>query len=331
MFDIITIGTATRDIFLTSPDFKALKEKDNLSKISFALGDKIEVNEPIFAYGGGALNAAVAFRRQGFKTAALVKIGNDEAAEKILKELKKEKINSLAIRERGEATAFSTILLMPNGERAVLIYRGASEDLKIHEIPLRKLEARWAYITPGRISFETIEKLFEHFYKNKTLIAFNPSKYYLEMGLRKLRPLLEKTSVAILNREEASYLTGVHYQKEKEIFRKLDEAIDGIAVMTEGSRGVMVSDGKNIYSAGVFKVKMIDQLGAGDAFGSGFVSGLIRKNINSDTIERAIALGSANAASVVEKIGAQRGILTKSDFEKQEKWNKLEIKTHAII
>ena len=86
MFDIITIGTATRDVFLTSPLFKVLRDKKHLPKIGFptgeaqcfTLGGKIEINETVFTTGGGATNAAITFSRHGLKTAALIKIGRDE-------------------------------------------------------------------------------------------------------------------------------------------------------------------------------------------------------------------------------------------------------------
>jgi len=348
MYDIITIGTATRDVFLTSPVFKVLRDKKHLPKIGFptgeaqcfALGGKIEINEPIFTTGGGATNAAVTFGRQGFKTAALIKVGKDESAENILKELKKEKIISLTTKEKAKTTAFSVILLAPAGERTILVYRGASEDLKIKEIPFKKLESRWAYISPGKISYPVIEKLFNHFSKSKTLIAFNPSKYFLEMGIKKLKPLLNRTKVAILNREEAANLTGIDYQKEKEIFKKLDKLIDGIAVMTEGNKGVLVSDGKNIYKAGIFKGKLIDRLGAGDAFGSGFVAGLVRsqsanrkeqgERFAPSDLQFAVRLGSANATSVIENIGAKEGILTRQEFEKSSRWKNLLIKVKNL-
>ena len=322
MYDVITIGTATQDVFLTSPAFKVL---------NFALGEKIEVDKPIFTTGGGAANAAVTFGRQGFKTNALIKIGFDESGNNILKELKKEKIAPLAIREKDKTTAYSVILLTRAGERTILTYRGASEDLKIKEIPFNRLQSRWVYISPGRISYPVIEKLFNYFSKNKTLVAFNPSKYYLDMGIKKLMPLLNRTKVAILNREEGARLTGVNYRKEKEIFKKLDKVIDGIAIMTEGDKGVMVSDGKNIYKAGIFKGKLVDRTGAGDAFGSGFVAGLMRfQKFDKATIKYAIRLASANATSVIEKIGAKEGILTKAEFQKLKRWRNLLIKVVAI-
>ncbi|MEK7555427.1 MAG: carbohydrate kinase family protein [Patescibacteria group bacterium] len=357
MFDIITIGTATRDVFLTSPLFSAkggsayggkiLKDPKYLKKIGFstgeaqcfALGGKIEIGKPILTTGGGAGNAAVTFSRQGLKTAALVKLGQDGVAEDILKEFRKEKIVPFVVHEKNMATAYSVILLAPGGERTILVYRGASESLKIKEMHLSKMKTRWLYISPGKISLETISGIFDYFSKQKTLIIFSPSKYLIEMGIKKLKPFLAKSKAVILNREEAAYLTNSDYRDEKEIFKKLDKMVSGIAIMTDGPNGVLVSDGFNIYQAGILSVKggkekvVADRTGAGDAFGSGFAAGLMHKKekcekglCQIDNIEYAIRLGSANAASVVEYIGAKEGILTKSEFEKNKIWGKLPIK-----
>jgi len=337
MFDIITIGTATRDVFLKSPLFRVLRDPKYL--LCFALGSKIEIKPPIFTTGGGAANAAVTFSRQDLKVASLIKIGRDESAEYILKELQKEKITPLAIKDKNKKTAYSVILLAPSGERTILVYRGASEDLKIKEIPFNKLKSRWAYISPGNINFPVIEKIFNYFSKNKIPIAFNPSKYFLEMGIKKLKPLLAKSKVVILNREEAAYLTGIDYQKEKEIFKKLDEVIEGIAIMTQGAKGVLVSDGTRIYQAKALRDrKVIDRTGAGDAFASGFVAGLIHeignwkleiRNLPPKTVEYAIHLGSANATSVIEHIGAKEGILTKKELQ-NPRWRFLKVKIIKI-
>ncbi|MFA5099096.1 MAG: carbohydrate kinase family protein [Candidatus Paceibacterota bacterium] len=315
MYDIITIGSATRDVFLLSKNFKTL-----LSGSGF--GKKFEIKKAVFSTGGGSTNAATTFSRQGLKTAALFKTGSDESADYILDKIKKEKIISLAVKDKNKGSDYSTILLDSSGERTVLVHYGASSDLKISDIHFGKIKSKWAYIAPGDISFETIEKILSNLHKNKTFVAFNPSKKFIEMGLKKLKPLLDKTEVLILNLEEGSALTGISRKKEKEIFKKLDRAEKGIVVMTNGRKGVVVSDGKNIYHAGILGGRVIDRTGAGDAFGSGFVAGLIRKN----SIEYAIRLGSANATSVVGKIGAKEGILTKSDFEKSGRWKNFPIK-----
>jgi len=79
MYDIVIFGSATRDLFITSKHFKALKSK-NFSTgkgICFNLGSKIYLDELAFATGGGGDNAAATFAKQGLKTAYVGRVGND--------------------------------------------------------------------------------------------------------------------------------------------------------------------------------------------------------------------------------------------------------------
>ncbi len=329
MLDVITIGTATRDVFLLSKGFKVLRDPKHLQSLGFktgeaecfALGSKIEVQEIIFAVGGGAVNAAITFSRQGFETAALVKLGEDESGKAIANVLKREKVSILTPKDKKESTAYSVILLTQGGERTILVYRGASENLSERETPKNKLKARWAYFAPGAIPFDVIKNLFFSLKKQNVRIAMNPSSYYLNLPKDKLFSLLKHLDVVILNREEASYFTGADYGNEKAIFKKFDALIDGIAVMTDGAKGASVSDGKYVYRAGIFKEKrLVDRSGAGDAFGSGFVAGLMKKN----DISYALRLASANAASVVENIGANADVLKKDGFL-SSRWRYLDL------
>jgi ribokinase len=342
----------------------------------FALGAKIEVQKPILTVGGGAANAAVTFSRQGFKAASLFKVGRDDNGRAILAGLESERLIPLPLFDSQIGTAYSVILLMSSGERTILNYRGAADDIKQKELPFRKLMAKWAYISPGRIPLKIMTTILRQLKRNKTFIAMNPSKYYLRLGIRRLKPILDALQVIIVNREEASYLTGFGYEEEQKIFKKFDELVKGIAVLTDGPKGVLVSDGRKIYSAGVYKdKKIVDRTGAGDAFGSGFLAGLMRKisnfpacadlsavptaqagasagrqfprlrrglpdgqvgfggqaisNFKEDDIKYAIRLGSANATSVVEQIGAQAGILRKPDFHSR-RWEKLPIRIMSL-
>jgi len=98
-------------------------------------------------------------------------------------------------------------------------------------------------------------------------------------------------------------------------------------VVTDGRQGVKVSNGKYLWQAGIFKEKkVIDRTGAGDAFGSALVAAFLKsKKITPQLIERGIRLGSANAASVVEQLGAKAGILCKTGLN-QNRWQRLMIK-----
>lgn len=83
--------------------------------------------------------------------------------------------------------------------------------------------------------------------------------------------------------------------------------------MTRGEEGVSVSDGKYLYCAKSLPVKVVEKTGAGDAFASGFISGIIEKK----DIIYAIQLGIANSASCISKWGAKPGLLKKGQtFEK---------------
>lgn len=339
MYDVVTIGTATRDIFLRSALFRTIHDPQHLRRLGFpggnaqcfALGGKLEVDQPVLTIGGGAVNAAVTFSRQGLKAAAIVKIANDDNGHAVLSDLQSEKVKALPVFDVKVGTAFSVLLLSSEGERTILSYRGASEDLKKEEALAKTPKSRWAYIVPGHIQYEVIHALIKKLVKQGTRIAMNPSNYYLSLEKRKLEELLVQCEVVLLNREEAAALTGVPYEEKHEIFEKFMLIPKTVAVMTDGHKGAWVSYESKIHQAGVYKEKQIlDRTGAGDAFGSGFVSALAQasklSSYSGETIAAAVRLASANATSVVEHIGAQEGILRKKDFSAQSRWRRLPLR-----
>lgn len=334
MLDVITIGTAARDVFLKSKLFKVLRDPEHLPKLGFAtgeaecfaLGSKIEIEDAEVAVGGGAANTAVTFARYGLKTGALIRLGADAPGSEIIASLGDERVMPIAIRDPKRRTAYSTILLSPNGERTILVYRGASESLTKKEIPFGKLAAQWAYIAPGGIPFPAMQGIIAALKRNNTLIALNPSKQYLALPKSKLHAMLNDADIVFVNREEASRVTGVSYDDVRGIFKKFDDIVPGIAVMTDGKKGAYVSDGQTLFSSPAFRDKTFaDSTGAGDAFSSAFVIGIMKTR----SIEEAIRMGMANSASVVAHIGAQEGILHKKDYA-QKRWQKLSIKTTKL-
>lgn len=316
MYDVITIGTATRDVFIQTPENTAC----------FEPGAKIDVAQPLFASGGGAVNAAITFARQGLKTAAVFRVGADPAGDAILAELEKENIQCFAVRDTESGTAYATIFLLPNGERTVLAYRGAAEVLPDADVPFAQLQAKWVYIAPSRIASRVVEKIVEHCFYQGIAVAFNPSQMYLEQHGKKMQSLLARAKAVIVNRDEAAMITGAPRDNEKEIFSRFDALVGGMAIMTDGPRGAWVSDGKKMYHAGIFKNKVVDRTGAGDAFGGGFITGYIMK----EDVEYALRFATANAAAVVEQMGAHTGALTRSAFERDSRWKNLEIKKGSI-
>jgi ribokinase len=91
----------------------------------------------------------------------------------------------------------------------------------------------------------------------------------------------------------------------EEVARSLARLVP-IAVVSDGPKGVVATDGKQIITAGMYEdVPVVDRTGAGDAFGSGFVAQIAQGK----SLRDAIIFASANSTSVVGQIGAKAGIL----------------------
>lgn len=327
MYDVITIGAATRDVFLLSDHFHVAKEK-HLSSDSevlyFNLGSKNELSEVILTTGGGATNAAVTFARQGFKVACVCRVGDEESGHDVVRALKREGVAANFIQHDAKApTAYSTILTTKDGERVILVKRGASDHIKVREIPFAKARAKWFYVSSLAGDIALLKRIVAEAKKMHARVAVNPGRLELEKGFSALAPILKNIDVLFINQEEAAQLTGIAYADEKAIFAKLDAVVRGIVVMTKGPDGVVVSDGAYQYSAGIPKAPIVGRTGAGDAFGSGFVAGLLHKN----DIPFSMILGTANATSVIQHLSAKRGILEKG---KWGKWPRVSVIKTAL-
>jgi ribokinase len=313
MFDIITFGSATRDTFLKikKESYEILKSKEFLTGkgLCFSLGSKVEIEDLIVSTGGGGTNTAATLTNQGFKVAYVGKIGKDKRGEAVMDDLKKFSVFTGFVRkDKSRPTAFSVVLSSGPGRGTILVYRGACHFLTKEEIPFEKLKAQWFYLAPlsGSLAY-LFDDIIRVASRKKIKVMVNPGHSQINFKKSVLNRVLPQINILNLNQQEASLLTGIPFEKEKKLFKKLDQMIDGIAIMTKGEKGVVVSDGHYLWSAPALSASPVDVTGAGDAFGSGFLSGLIQTN----DVSFAIQLGTANATSCIKKIGAKNGLLKK--------------------
>lgn len=298
MLDVITIGSAAVDVFATIS--KRIKD--------CKLGDKVLVNDIKFETGGGGINAAVGFARMGLKTAFLGKLGHDHNAFKILHELKKENVKVIKTKPSEYRTSHSYILKSTKEkDRILFAYKGASDYLTYDEIKKSELKTKYIYLaTMLKTSFKTAEKIAQFAKKNKIKLLFNPSTYLAKQGKNKLKIILKAANILILNKSEAKLLLSTKSNSIKEITKQLRKLGPEIVVVTEGSKGVNAYDGKKLYRLKAYKVKVVNTTGAGDAFASGFLAGLILKK----GLPHALKIGNANAASVIQHFGTKNILLT---------------------
>lgn len=305
MYDVITIGGASQDMYLKNEVFKKIKSREFPAGFGQCLsaGTKIELENVIFETGGGGTNSAVALSRLGLNCAFLGKIGEDTAGQEIINVLKKENVAThLIVKDEKRKTAFAIIVLDHAEEKTILVFRGAEETLNTSEIDFEKLETKWFYITSLAGNLELLEKLISYANTHNIKIALNPGVKELAEK-ETLKSILKRIDILLLNFEEAEEFTGKN--KIEEIMPGLIK-FSNMAVITMAAQGAIASDGKNIYEIPTTTAKDIqDTTGAGDAFGSAFLAGMILK----DDIRAALQLGIANSRAVLMETGAKNGLL----------------------
>ncbi len=305
MYDVITFGSATIDVFVkTGLEMISIKHDGEEEEfVAYESGSKILINELDFMLGGGGTNTAVAFSRLGLSTAFCGCLGKDENAEHIISSLKKEKVEFIGEKKKGKS-GYSVILNSVKDDRTILTFKGVNDKLEYKNIEKKLLNCKWFYFSSltGE-SYKTFVKLTELAKKKGIKVAFNPSSYLAKKGCEYLKKPLKNTHFLVLNFEEAQLLIGKF--NIKELLQKLRELGPKIVVITNGKEGAYAYD-KEYYFIPGSKVKVKETTGAGDAFASTFLAGLILKN---DT-RYALRLASTNAESVIQHLGAKNKLLT---------------------
>lgn len=320
MFDVICVGSALLDIFVKSEKFKKVNVPVPPSPGGFGeargvalceeYGGKTEVEEMAVVSGGAGTNTAVSFARKGLKTALIAEVGRDLVAGTIKQELVKEDVDLLMLSEvEGEKTGMSVILVAPDGGRSALIARGASKMLTNDDIAWEKLDAKWLYVSALGGELWLMQSLIGHARDHDLKIALNPGMGEIQAIKRLSAQAIEVwqgVEVLLMNREEAAVLLGLPLAEEAAWRGTWEIPGPHWTVVTDGKKGgAVMGEGKQFFYEAA-EAKVIEETGAGDAFGSGLVYALMQGK----DIYEAVEWGKKQAAAVVSYIGAKQGLLT---------------------
>jgi sugar/nucleoside kinase (ribokinase family) len=309
-------------------------------------GRKIEIKKLIYYCGGGAANSAVSFARSGFDVTIFCKVGTDQAGDFIINALQSEHVSTNNILKTSQAQSGNSFIIPgPQGNSAVLVYRGANITITENELPESLIaQSDQLYITslsgPAAPLLIPITQLAKKYNKS---VAINPGTSQLSAGADYLKAALKNIDILILNSYEAELLMTslmVHLlpieikessdttlpellQKPlgstttmftlQQFFTSTHACGPKIIVVTNGAEGVYACDQQTIYFHPSIKIDIVSSIGAGDAFGSCFVAEL---NSNA-SLEDALRAGIINSASVIQHLGTQTGLLTKDEIEKR--------------
>lgn len=324
MYDVICVGSSTIDLYVKPESSQILYDKSKKEHISFPVGGKILLEEIEFSTGGGGTNAAVSLARLGFNVAYLGKMGLDDYSSAILQNLKKEGIDtSLASVKKNAKVGFSVVIDDKGRDRTILSFRGSNGDLRWIEINKSKLKTKWFYFSSMmKESFKTLIRLSEYAEQKDIQIAFVLSPFLAQQGMKALKNILKRVSVLVLNKEEAGLLVG---EKDYESqFQDLFKAGPKTIAITDGEKGAQVFYDDSIYYGKPRRIKIVETTGAGDAFASTFLAGLMNKG----DISFALKMAMENAESVIRHHGAKERLLTLEEVSK--KISRRTIKTYSV-
>lgn len=305
MFDVVSIGAATVDIFVKS---QALRLQGN--SLTLPSSSKNEMTQGLICSGGGATNSSSSFSRLNLKSTCVSLLGNDPLSLYVLNDLSKFDVNTdLLVRPEKETTDYSVILIATDGSRSIITNRGTSR-LEPTQVKFDKLaDADWFYITSLEGNLELIEMLIGFANEHSIKVSFNPGNRELS-DLNRLIPLLSHVDFLLLNRAESETLVGIEINQPN-YWEKLLSFGARITAVTDSRNGAYIlTSTEKLYSP-IINTRPVDETGAGDSFGSAFVGGLIHHLSLSDSL----FWGIKNSASVVSSLGAKAGLLNLQEIK----------------
>ncbi|HLC48801.1 MAG TPA: carbohydrate kinase family protein [Candidatus Andersenbacteria bacterium] len=303
--DVLAIGDTTEDIFLQMHDASLQCNVDGKKcMICFDFGEKIAVEGKIVISGvGNAANHAIGIARLGHSSGIYTVVGDDTEGHEAKKILEKNGVDvSNVVFDTEHGTNLSVVINFKS-ERTILVYH----EPRTYELP-SNVSPKWLYLTSA--SGDGVKNLHDQVLqlleKNKeTKLAFNPGTHQINLGKEELLPLLKKTELLFLNREEAARVLEIETTDVHTLIYGFHAIGVPTVVLTDGPKGAYASNGKNIYYLPIYPGKEVERTGAGDAYGSGFLAGIL----HGKGISEAMQWGNANATSVVMYVGAREGLL----------------------
>ncbi len=345
MLHATVIGSASQDIFLKQPTHELVHHYlAQEPMILIPEGTKIFVEQLHYGVGGSAINVTCALHRLGYTVTPYCTIGKDAAGDYLIHALQQKGITTDQIERTAEhKTGISCVIPSASGDTSLFVYRGANSYLSITPPALEAHTIKQTMLYCGPLSGEaahTTTRLFNaHTRANYEYIAHNPSIYQLTTGYVSFMQSISTIDLLILNTREArTYLESMLYQTNCaprqhsieyhqavpplisyfaphgtiiDVCSSLHGAGVAIVAITDGPRGVYISDSTALYYHPAPDVTVRNSVGAGDAFGATLAGGLATKTIPlHDAIIRAIL----NSGAVLSGIDATSNLYTADEM-----------------
>lgn len=312
MYDFIAVGDIVTDAFIK---LKEASVNCDINRehctITMAFGDKIpyESVEVVRAVGNSS-NAAVTASRLGLKSALVTNMGDDQNGHECLESLKKDGVvTDFVSVHKGKETNYHYVLWYED-DRTILVkhqeYERTFPDIG---------EPKWLYLSS--LGGDTLQyhRQIADFVKNHPNIslAFQPGTFQIQLGKDELKDIYARAKAFFCNVEEAEKILGLNTLGMAELLKRLQALGPEIVIITDGPKGAYAFDGKSSWHQPAYPDPKppFERTGAGDALASTTVTAL---SLGED-LEKALQWGMINAMSVVQQVGAQKGLLSRPQIE----------------
>lgn len=271
-------------------------------------GEQIPINEVREASGGSAANTIAGLARLGITTGFVGAVGDDAEGRKILQDFRADGVDTKGIVGMKRRTGIVIGFVDRSGERTLYPYPGVNSEISIDDIDfnyMRNTKILHLSSFVDRKQFEIQKKVVKKLPEN-VKVSFSPG-IYAEKKLGELLPIIKRSYIIFLNRDEIENLTNKNYKKGSE---ELIEGDAGIIAVTLGKKGCYVQNKKNSYVIPAYKTKVVDTTGAGDAFAAGFLYGIL----SGKNLQDSGRLGNYLASCCIRKFGARDGLPSRKEI-----------------
>jgi ribokinase len=311
---ILSIGDIVTDAFIKLLDDQARidVDPDGSKRLSMDFGSKppYDYVDVVQAVGNSA-NAAVAFARLGLNAGLMAWLGDDQAGKDSFKYLESEHVDTTPVSVAEGMKSNYHFALRYGADRTILIkYEDYAYNWKTPERTPDYIYLSMISESSWQLHEDMLAYLAEH---PETKLVFQPGTFHFKWGIEKLAAVYRRSYLVVMNREEAALVTGKSTESIPELMRAMHELGPEVVIITDGPDGAYASDGERTLMMPNYPdpAPPYDRTGAGDAFASTIVAALAL----GESLETALAWAPINSMSVVQKLGAQAGLLHRDAIE----------------
>ena len=310
--DFVAVGDITTDAFIRLVKDEAhIVETNGKQEICMSFGDKIPYEKvDIVRAVGNSPNAAVSSARLGLKSAVVTTVGDDENGRECITALTESGVDPRFVTIQNNIETNYHYVLCYGVERTILVKHHAYEYRlpDIGEPAYMYLSSLAENSLPYHLEIATYLETHPN-----VRLAFQPGTFQMKLGYENLKRIYQRSELFFCNKEEAARILNKAEESIPELLVGVRNLGPKIAIITDGPKGAYTFDGKEIWHMPMYPDPAPPQnrTGAGDAFASTFTSALILGK----SIPEALAWGPINSMSVVQYVGAQRGLLARETLE----------------